>query len=105
MGLNDELEFKGKKLHIQTENSGRAGTCIITQVFCDGRVVHTAKSFLRDCREARDFAKAESLMHAQHYRVVREIEERKEKITSASQAASAAAASRWRDTRSGPTIS
>ena len=43
MGLNDNLNFLGKELHVQTENVQSSVPCIRTQVFFHGRVVHTAK--------------------------------------------------------------
>ena len=84
MGLNDELDFMGRKLHIQTENAGHAGSWIITQVFCNGRVLFTTKSLLPDDHETRDFSKVESLIRAQHFRVIREMESKKAQISGAS---------------------
>ena len=43
-GLNDNLEFMGKQLHVQTEKTGFPVPRVVTQVFSNGRVVFSKKS-------------------------------------------------------------
>lgn len=83
-GLNDNLVVMGKELHVQTEDLGAEGGGIITQVFCDGRVLLSTKSeysqALRDLDAGDRLAES---MRAQHYHVIREIETRRTKLASA----------------------
>ncbi len=78
MGLNDNLEFMGKSLHIQTENLGFTGRRITTQVFCSGKVILTAKSeYPSTIRDAKDQNQVQELMRKQHFNVIRELEGKK----------------------------
>jgi hypothetical protein len=83
-GLNDNLVVMGRELHVQTEDLGAEGGGIITQVFCEGRVVLSTKSeysqALRDLDAGDRLAES---MRAQHYHVMREIETRRTKFESA----------------------
>jgi flagellar biosynthesis protein FlhG len=77
MGLNDNLAIMGRALHIQTEDLGAAGNCITTQVFCDGRVILSAKSeYPLTMRGARRSDQLVELMRNQHFNVIRQIESR-----------------------------
>jgi hypothetical protein len=81
MGLNNNLEFMGKQLHVQTENTGFPVARIVTQVFCRGRVVLSRKSeYPSGVREAPDPRKIRELMHTQHFQVIQEIEEKQTRI-------------------------
>jgi len=81
MGLNDNLEFMGKSLHIQTENLGFTGRRITTQVFCNGKVILSAKSeYPSTIRDQKDQSKVQELMRKQHFNVIREIEAKKIRI-------------------------
>jgi flagellar biosynthesis protein FlhG len=81
MGLNDNLEFMGKELHIQTEDLGYTGRCITTQVFCEGRVILSTKTeYPSSVRDAKDRSQVADLMHTQHFNVIRELENRKVRI-------------------------
>jgi hypothetical protein len=75
MGLNHNLEFMGRQLHVQTENTGFPVTRIVTQVFCKGRVVFSKKSECPpDLHESRDPRKIHERMRTQHFQVIREIQ-------------------------------
>ena len=43
VGLNDNLVFMGRQLHVQTEHTGFPVARIVTQVFCSGRVLLSKK--------------------------------------------------------------
>jgi flagellar biosynthesis protein FlhG len=77
MGLNDNLAFMGRALHVQTEDLGTAGNCITTQVFCDGRVILSTKSeYPSAMREQNQNDQVIELMRTQHFNVIRQIESR-----------------------------
>jgi hypothetical protein len=82
-GLNDNLEFCGRQLHVQTENLEVPVARIVTQVFCKGRVLFSRKS---DCplniREAGDTRKIQELMQVQHFQILKEIADKQAKILS-----------------------
>ncbi len=81
MGLNDNMEFMGKSLHIQTENLGFTGRRITTQVFCNGKVILSAKSeYPSTIRDQKDQNQVQELMRKQHFNVIREIEGKKIRI-------------------------
>ncbi len=81
MGLNDKLDFMGRQLHIQTENTGSNAACIVTQVFCNGRVFFTAKSeYPAELGKAQDIKLIQDLMRAQHFTVIEKIRSKKAKI-------------------------
>ncbi len=78
MGLNDNLDFMGKSLHIQTENLGFTGRRITTQVFCNGKVILSAKTeYPSTIRDQKDQSQVQELMRRQHFNVIRELEGRK----------------------------
>jgi hypothetical protein len=81
MGLNDNLDFMGRQLHIQTEDLGYTGRYIQTQVFCEGRVLLSTKSeYPPTVQSANDRGQVADLMHRQHYNVIRELESKKVRI-------------------------
>jgi hypothetical protein len=76
-GLNDNLDFMGKQLHVQTESMGSPVACIVTQVFCKGKVILSRKSdYPFGARETGDIDKMRELMHAQHVHVMQNIAEK-----------------------------
>ena len=80
-GLNDNLEFLGRQLHIQTERIGLPVPRIVTQVFSDGRVVLSKKSEIPPLgREAREGPDIMELMRNQHFETLREIESKQKRI-------------------------
>jgi hypothetical protein len=76
-GLNDNLEFMGRQLHIQTENAGIPATRIVTQVFCGGRVILSRKtdhpSIMGD---SGAIANIRDLMNSQHLQIIKEIKDK-----------------------------
>ena len=74
MGLNDNLNFLGKELHVQTENVQSDAPCIRTQVFFHGRVVHTVKyEYSNDLKNSLNLTKIRDRMHKQHRNVIEKI--------------------------------
>jgi hypothetical protein len=80
-GLNDNLDFMGKQLHIQTENSEFPSSHIVTQVFSGGRVVLSKKSEhphdIRTCGDARSI---QELMRSQHQQIIKEIRDKQVRL-------------------------
>jgi hypothetical protein len=80
-GLNNNLEFMGKQLHVQTERIGFPTPRIVTQVFSNGRVVLSKKSDIAPGKTApQELAEIEELMRTQHFQTIREIEEKQKRI-------------------------
>ena len=81
MGLNNNLEFMGRQLHVQTENTGFPVAHIVTQVFFKGRVVFSRKSdYPPGVREAHDLSRIRELMHAQHFQIIQGIAEKRTRM-------------------------
>jgi hypothetical protein len=78
-GLNDNVEFMGKQLHVQTESIGSPAPCIVTQIFSNGRVIFSKKS---EC--SADLNKIQDQMNQQHSQVIRNIAEKEARILKAS---------------------
>lgn len=80
-GLNNNIEFMGKQLHVQTERIGFPTPRVVTQVFSNGRVVFSKKSeILAESAEAQEVEKLEELMRTQHLQTIREIEEKQKRL-------------------------
>jgi len=80
-GLNDNMEFLGKRLHVQTEHAGFPVAHIITQVFSNGRVLLSKKTECpADIHASQDFTTIQKLMNTQHYQVLREIAAKQARI-------------------------
>ena len=78
MGLNDNLDFLGKQLHIQTEHTGFPKACIVTQVFCSGRVMLSRKTeYPPEANETQDFSTIQQLMKKQHGQIIQELKDKK----------------------------
>jgi flagellar biosynthesis protein FlhG len=74
-GLNNDVALKGRSLHVQTEDLGPAGSCIATQVFCEGRVLLSTKSeYPSTMRDPQHMNMLFELMRTQHFNVIRQIE-------------------------------
>jgi len=79
MGLNNNLDFLGKELHVQTENVNSEDPYIITQVFFSGRVIQTTKyEYSTEIRGIKNFARISDLMHEQHTKVIENINKKQE---------------------------
>ena len=80
-GLNDNLQFMGRQLHIQTERIGHPTPHIVTQVFSNGRVVFSKKYELpSQSLELWEFQKIQELMRTQHLQTIREIKEKQKRV-------------------------
>ncbi len=74
-GLNDNLDFLGRELHVQTEDLGHTGRCIVTQVFCNGRVLFSTRAdYPQNAHDADGRVQIGEQMRSQHLSVIREIE-------------------------------
>jgi len=82
MSLNDNLNFGGRDLHIQTENIQSEIPCIRTHVFSHGRIIHTTKfEFPTGMKELNDFNKIRDLMQTQHCEVIDKISRQQSKLS------------------------
>ena len=79
-GLNDNLEFMGRQLHVQTEKIGFPAPHIVTQVFTNGRVVFSKKSEIPRGDESQQSRRIQDLMQNQHFQTIREIEAKQKRI-------------------------
>ena len=80
-GLNDNLEFMGRQLHIQTENAGLPAARIVTQVFCGGRVVFSRKTdHPQNAADSDDTAHIRELMHSQHRQIIKELKDKQARL-------------------------
>ncbi len=76
-GLNHSMSWMGRELHVQTEDLGTTECCIRTQVFCEGRVLLTARASYPDPVDGGSRPGLVSeIMRRQHFGVIQEIEER-----------------------------
>jgi hypothetical protein len=76
-GLNDNVDFLGRQLHIQTEHTGFPTAHIVTQVFCSGRVMLSKKTeYPSGVCESPDFSKIQQLMKAQHCQIIQELKDK-----------------------------
>jgi flagellar biosynthesis protein FlhG len=80
-GLNNNLEFLGRRLHVQTEDLGNSKRSVTTQVFLNGRVVHSTKSaYPEPAGGSPQRVLIEELMRVQHLTVMREIQNQKGRL-------------------------
>jgi hypothetical protein len=76
-GLNDNLEFMGRQLHIQTENTGLPPIRIVTQVFCGGRVILSRKTDHTSITgDSGAINNLRDLMNSQHYQIIKKIKDK-----------------------------
>jgi hypothetical protein len=81
MGLNDNLVFMGRQLHVQTESTEFPVARIVTHVFTNGRILLSRKSeYPQDVQESRDPRKIRELMQIQHHQIIQEIAEKQNRI-------------------------
>ena len=75
MGMNHNLFVRGSALHVQTEDMGNMGKCVITQVFCDGKIVLSIKSeYPTTNSDLGARTQLAELMRKQHFDTIRDIE-------------------------------
>jgi hypothetical protein len=79
-GLNDNFEFMGRQLHVQTERIGLPVPRIVTQVFSNGRVVFSKKSDILQGPDSQEFIKIQELMRTQHFQTIREMADKQKRI-------------------------
>jgi len=72
VGFNNNVKYKGKHYHVQTEDSGLGNPHVITHVFADGgRVIKSHKRNYLDVRDRDDVATlVRALMKGQHMEMV-----------------------------------
>lgn len=81
VGLNDNLDFMGRTLHVQTEHTEFPTARITTQVFCNGRVLLSTKSECpSDIPESHDIHDLQQMMNAQHRQVIQGITDKQTRI-------------------------
>jgi|WetSurMetagenome_2_1015567.scaffolds.fasta_scaffold495701_2 hypothetical protein len=78
-GLNNNIEFMGKRLHIQTENISLPKLSIVTQVFSNGRIIYSKKT---ECSQALN--EIQDQMHKQHFEVIQGIADKQARLQGAS---------------------
>jgi len=81
-GLNNNVEFMGKQLHVQTENIGMPTPSIVTQVFSNGRVIYSKKT---ECSSPMD--DIQDQMRRQHVQVIQTIAEKQARLRSVTERA------------------
>jgi hypothetical protein len=83
MGLNDNLDFLGTQLHIQTENAQYPTPRIITHVFSKGRIMLSKKSeYPADFHNSGNPDRIHELMRVQHSQVIQDISDKQKHIQS-----------------------
>lgn len=79
-GLNDSVDFAGRRLHIQTERIMRPTPHIITQVFDAGRVLLSRTFELQPTNPLEGSSQLRELMQAQHARMIQDLSRKQESI-------------------------
>jgi hypothetical protein len=79
LGFNNEIKYKGKVFHVQTEDSGLDKPHVITHLFADGgRIIRSFKRTYADKVEEADVATfVKALMKGQHMEMVLELRDGK----------------------------
>lgn len=81
IGLNDNLEFMGRQLHVQTENTEFPIARIVTHVFTNGRILLSKKSdYPQEVQTSKDPGKIRELMQTQHHQIIQEIAEKQKRL-------------------------
>ena len=77
VGFNNNLKYKGKHYHVQTEDSGLGKPHVITHVFADGgRIIKSHKRSYADAVEREDVVThVRALMKGQHMEMVQALRE------------------------------
>jgi hypothetical protein len=74
-GLNNNIEFMGKQLHVQTENIRLPKRSIVTQVFSNGRIILSKKT---EC--SPDLNDIPVQMQKQHSEVIQGIADKQARL-------------------------
>jgi hypothetical protein len=73
-GFNQDVTYKGKVYHVQTEDRGRANPVVETLIYVGGEILSSKKSSYEDLlQEGYDEAKLMARLEQQHRRVVVDI--------------------------------
>ena len=81
MGLNDNIKFLGRELHVQTEAARIPIPHIVTHVFANGRILLSRKSDCpTDVEETSSLLQIRELMQLQHQDVIRELSKKQQKV-------------------------
>ena len=81
MGLNDNIKFLGRELHVQTEAARIPMPHIVTHVFSNGRILLSRKSDCPvDIDEASSQQRIRELMQLQHQDVINELLKKQQKV-------------------------
>jgi len=73
-GFNQNISYKGKRLHIQTEDSGAPSACVTSLLFLDGAIIESRKldySKLPD--DAEREGKIRIIMNKQHRGILKDL--------------------------------
>lgn len=82
-GLNDNMEFLGRCLHVQTEHMDLPKSHIVTQVYSNGRILLSKKKECSpDIHGSQNFAGIQTMMREQHYKILQEIAGKQARILS-----------------------
>ncbi len=75
-GLNTNIRRAGVEYHVQTEDLGRQNPFVLTLVFRAGAIVAREKvNYLEALGEGASETQVKALMHQQHRRVIRSLQE------------------------------
>jgi hypothetical protein len=81
LGLNDNLDFLGVRLHVQTEKMEHPTPRIVTQVFSKGRIVFSKKTLYPvDAVESGNSDSIYEVMRKQHREIIQNISEKQRRI-------------------------
>ena len=73
-GFNQDVTYKGKVYHVQTEDRGKANPVIETLIYVGGEILSSKKTSYEDLlQEGYDEAKLMARLEQQHRRVVVDI--------------------------------
>jgi len=73
-GFNQDVNYKGKVYHVQTEDRGKGNPVIETLIYAGGEILASQKSSYSDIMaEGYDETKVAAMLEAQHRRIVVDI--------------------------------
>ena len=75
-GFNHTINYKGQKVHIQTEDHGRERPEIVSHVFLEGKVIATQRTTYKNLLQEKDLdlkKEIKHLMQDQHKKVLKAV--------------------------------
>lgn len=73
-GFNQNVSYKGKRLHLQTEDGGAVSACVTSMLFLDGAVVESRKLDYSSLPDDSDRErKIQRIMKKQHRSVLEDL--------------------------------